>query len=232
MSRWTVADVMTVGAISVDEDAPFKQIIDVLELHGFNAVPVVDRSDRVIGLVSSADLIPKIEFAGLEDQHHLFDNHRHRAAREKSTGTTAAELMTAPAVTVLPRTSLVEAAKIMGTAGLKRMPVVDDLGRLAGMLTRSDLLKVFLRHDGDIHREIEQQILTDIVGVDPSQVRVEVDDGVVTLLGRLDRRSLIRPVARHVERVDGVVDVINDLAYDQDDTDNEPSTSPYTPTSY
>jgi CBS domain-containing protein len=221
MGPWKVADVMTVGATSVDEDAPFKQIVDILETHGFNAAPVVDRSGRVLGLVSSADLVAKIEFAGTEDQAHLFESRRHRAARDKATGTAAAELMTAPAVTVLPQTTLVEAAKIMESAELKRLPVVDDLGRLVGMVTRGDLLKVFLRDDKDIRREIRDDVLTDLVGVEPSHVHVEVDDGVVTLLGRLDRRSLIASTIRHIERVAGVVDVVSHLSFRTDDVDGE-----------
>jgi len=215
MGTWKVADVMTADAISVDEEAPFKQIVDIMEAFGYNALPVVDGSQRVLGLVSSADLVPKIEFAGTEEQPHLFEGRRHRAARDKAAATAAAELMTSPAVTVLPHTTLVEAAKIMESGGLKRLPVVDDLGRLTGMVTRSDLLKVFLRDDVDIRREI----LTEIVGVE--RVRVEVDDGVVTLLGRLDRRSLIPPMIRQIERVAGVVDVISHLSYRADDLDGE-----------
>jgi CBS domain-containing protein len=154
MGRWNVADVMTVGAISVNEDTPFKEIVDVLEVHSINAVPVVDGFSRVLGLVSSADLVPKIEFAGVSEHVHPFEGRRHRAAREKATATAAAELMTAPAVTVMPQTLLVEAAKLMESAQLKRLPVVDDLGRLVGMVTRGDLLKVFLRDDADIPMEL------------------------------------------------------------------------------
>src|SRR6185369_10143859 len=101
MGRWSVADVMTVGAVSVEEGAPFKEIVDLLEAHHINAVPVVDSCHRVLGVVSSADLVPKIEFSGSGDHAHLFESRKHRAAREKSTGTAAAELMTAPAQTVL-----------------------------------------------------------------------------------------------------------------------------------
>jgi osmotically-inducible protein OsmY len=99
------------------------------------------------------------------------------------------------------------------------MPVVDDLGRLVGMVTRGDLLKVFLREDGDIRREIQQQVLTDIAGVQPTQVAVEVDDGVVTLLGEVERASSIPGIVRQVERVDGVVDVVSQLSAVVDDTD-------------
>jgi len=222
MGPWKVADVMTADATSVDEGAPFKQIVDIMEAYGYNALPVVDSSGRVLGLVSSADLVPKIEFAGTDEEPHLFEGRRHRTAREKASGTAAAELMTAPAVTVQPQTTLVEAAKIMESDGLKRLPVVDDLGRLTGMVTRSDLLKVFLRDDVDIRREIRTQVLTDLVGVEPSQVRVQVDDGVVTLFGRLDRRSLIPMTIRHIERVAGVVDVVSHLTYRVDDIEGEP----------
>jgi CBS-domain-containing membrane protein len=219
MSRWNVADVMTADAISVDEDTPFKQIVDLLEAHGINAVPVVDRSNRVLGLVSSADLVPKIEFAGADQHPHLFEPRRHRTARDKATATAAAELMTSPAMTVLPQTSLVEAAKIMETENLKRLPVVDDLGRLVGMVTRHDLLNVFLRHDADIRNEIIDETLFGIVGVEATQVRVEVDSGVVTLLGQLDRRSLVTMTVREIERVPGVVDVVSYLTCRDDDID-------------
>jgi CBS-domain-containing membrane protein len=222
MGPWKVADVMTADAMSVDEQAPFKEIVDIMEAFGYNALPVVDGDGRVLGLVSSADLVPKIEFAGTEEQPHLFEGRRHRAARDKAAGTAAAELMTTPAVTVLPQTTLVEAAKIMESGGLKRLPVVDDAGRLTGMVTRSDLLKVFLRDDTDIRREIRGEVLADLVGVEPSQVHVEVDDGVVTLLGRLDRRSLVPVTIRQIERVAGVVDVVSHLTYRIDDINGAP----------
>ena len=54
MGRWNVADVMTIGAISVQEDTPFKEIVDLLEAHEINAAPVVDGFDRVVGVVSSS----------------------------------------------------------------------------------------------------------------------------------------------------------------------------------
>ncbi|MGI5239694.1 CBS domain-containing protein [Dactylosporangium sp. CA-139066] len=212
MSRWNVADVMTVGAVSVQEDTPFKEIVDLLEAHGVNAVPVVDAFERVVGVVSSADLMPKIEFAGEDDRPRLFESRHTRQARGKAHATAAGELMSAPAITVMGTTSLVAAARVMESAELKRLPVVDDLGRLIGMVTRRDLLKVFLRSDDDIRREIRQEALHGLVGVEASQVRVEVDDGVVTLLGQVEHAVVIPSVVRQVERVDGVVDVVSHLS--------------------
>ncbi|WP_432992961.1 CBS domain-containing protein [Dactylosporangium sp. CA-233914] len=205
MSRWNVADVMTFGAVSVQEDTPFKEIVDLLEAHGVNAVPVVDGSDRVIGVVSSADLLPKIEFAGDDERAHPFEGRETRRARAKVHATAAGELMSAPAITVSGRASLPKAARIMEAAGLKRLPVVDSAGRLVGMVTRHDLLKVFLRSDAEIRREI-------LEFVDLDRLRVEVDDGVVTLLGEVGREEAIPVFVRRIERVDGVVDVVNYLS--------------------
>ncbi len=217
MGRWNVADVMTIGAISVQEDTPFKEIVDLLEAHEINAVPVVDAFDRVVGVVSSADLVPKIEFAGDDDHLRLFENRHTRQARGKAHATAAGELMNAPAVTVMSTTSVVAAARIMESDGLKRLPVVDDMGRLIGMVTRRDLLKVFLRTDEEIRREIVAEIAGGFVGIEGSQLRVEVDDGVVTLLGEVDRGSLVPALVRQIERIDGVVDVVSHLSFEVDD---------------
>jgi CBS-domain-containing membrane protein len=217
MSHWNVADVMTCGAVSVHRDTPFRQIVDIMELHNINAVPVVDDTDHVIGLVSSADLVTKIEYAG-SHSHALMERQRTRRGKAKSIGTAAGDVMSAPAITVHSRTSLVGAAKLMDEGQLKRLPVVDDTGRLVGIVTRRDLLKVFLRPDGHIRGEIVDEVLDGIAGVEPAQITVEVADGVVTLLGEVYRRSLIPVVRRLIERVDGVVDVVSHLTYAVDDT--------------
>jgi len=217
MGQWRVADVMTSRTVHVQPDTPFKEIVDLLEVNRINAVPVVDSSLRVIGLVSSADLVSKIEFAGDDDRVRILEPRHTRTARTKSAATAAADLMTTPAITITSRTPHVAAAKVMEQAQLKRLPVVDGLGRLVGMVTRADLLKVFLRPDSQIRCEIIDEVLEDLVGVEPSQVGVEVSDGVVTLVGRLDRRSLIPVVKRQVGRVDGVVDVVSHLGYARDD---------------
>jgi CBS-domain-containing membrane protein len=193
MSRWNVSDVMTVGAVCIAQDTPFKGIVDLMEAHGINAVPVTDSADKVLGIVTTADLLPKIEYPGADDCPRIF------------------------AVTVVAGTSLVTAAKIMDGQDLKRLPVVDDVGRLIGIVTRQDLLKVFLRSDEEIWREILDRLVGGIVGVEPSQLRVEVDDGVVTLLGELERRSLVSVVVHQVERIDGVVDVVSHLSFERDD---------------
>ena len=166
--------------------------------------------------------MPQIEFAGADDHLRLFENRHTRQARGKAHATAAGELMNAPAVTVMSTTSVVAAARIMEAEELKRLPVVDDMGRLIGMVTRRDLLKVFLRTDEEIRREILADAIEDLVGVERSQLRVEVDDGVVTLLGQVERASLIPVLIRQIERVDGVVDVVSHLSPEVDDTSDQP----------
>src|SRR3569833_3947725 len=125
MNRWTVGDVMTRGAVAVAEDTPFRQIVDTMEANGVNAVPVADRGNRVVGVVTSADLMTKLEFAGSAGRDGLFETRRHRIARHKAAATEAAGLMTAPATTVLPATPIMTASKIMN-GELKRLPVVGE----------------------------------------------------------------------------------------------------------
>jgi CBS domain-containing protein len=218
MSRRQVADVMTREVISVAEDTPFRQIVDVLEKYNVSAVPVVDGGGLVVGVVSEADLLPKMELAGDTTGLRLFEGRKVRRAREKAGGEIARELMTAPAVTALEVTPVVVAAKRMEDAGVKRLPVVNLAGRLIGIVSRHDLLKVFLRTDAEILDDVRRDIQL-VPGVDAGQVWVEVDAGVVTLTGQVANRSALETAAVVAARVDGVIDVINRMTYPHDDLD-------------
>ena len=140
MSGYTVADVMTHGAVSATADTPYRDLVDMLEMRAINAVPVVDSFDRVLGVVSASDLLHKIEFAGGVDPPRVFESRQHRRDRRKAAGMLAQQLMSSPAVTVSNRTSVAEAARLMESAGVRRLPVIDDLGRLIGMVSIRDLL--------------------------------------------------------------------------------------------
>jgi CBS-domain-containing membrane protein len=138
--------------------------------------------------------------------------------RAKAAGATAAELMTAPAVTVGPDATVTEAARLLHRHGIKRMPVVDPAGPLLGIVSRADLLKVFLRSDAEIAQEVRQDVLARAMWVDPDTVTVQVRDGVVTLTGQLERRSLIPITVSLVYVLDGVVDVADRLSFELDDS--------------
>src|SRR5262245_43350091 len=138
-----VSEVMTADAATVDKDASFKDIAEVLINHEVSAVPVINADGHVIGVVSEADLLHKEEFKQAYYGEEYHPPLRARLCRRlsekgdsqiKSTGDTAAELMTTPAVTVEPDKSVVYAARLMARHGVKRLPVVDEQDRLLGIV--------------------------------------------------------------------------------------------------
>jgi CBS domain-containing protein len=212
-----VRDVMTKEVVTVDEQASFKEVAKLLTGRRVSALPVLDGDGRVVGIVSEADLMLKEEFPKGPPEARLLQGRHRRETRAKAAGGTAAEVMTSPAVTIGPDASVPEAARLLHRHGIKRLPVVDPAGPLLGIVSRGDLLKVFLRSDVDIAREVRQQVLVRSMWIDPDVVRVEVRDGVVTLTGPLERRSLIPIVVGLVRGLDGVVDVIDRLSFELDD---------------
>lgn len=220
--RMTVADVMTTDVVSVTAPTPFKDIAEALITGGISAVPVVDDDRHVIGMVSEADLLRKEEFReqfyGEGYRPPLRARLRHPKGRQKAEGETAAELMTSPAITVSPEASAVEAARLMEAHAVKRLAVVDRDGRLAGVVSRRDLVKLFLRSDEEIAAEVRDDILDRALWVETSGVQVDVHQGVVTLSGSMQRRSEAAIAARMTARVNGVIDVVDKLTWDLDDS--------------
>ena len=218
MRQWKVADVMTTPVVSVRADTPYSEIVNLLARHAISAVPVVDTFGRVTGVVSEADLLHKVEFLGDDTEPRFFEWGARKTNRAKARGGTAEELMTSPASTVQAATPLTTAARLMDKQNVKRLPVVNDAGHLCGIVSRNDLLKVYLRSDPEIHDDIVEGVIRRILWLDPLAVQVDVIDGVVTLNGKVDRRSTAE-VAVHVTRgVLGVVNVVDELSWDYDDT--------------
>lgn len=217
MKTWTVDDVMTRSVVSVDAGASYRDVVDLLIGNRFiSAVPVVDALGHVTGLVSESDLLRKIEYAG-DDEPRLFEGRRRRGERRKASARTVVGLMSEPAVVVPTGTSIAAAARLMDREGVKRLPVVDDLGRLVGIVSRGDLLKVHLRSDEDILSEIDKGVLRTFLIDDAAAVTVAVVDGVVTLAGRVDRWSAAELATRLTRQVPGVVEVLSTLEYGFDD---------------
>jgi CBS domain-containing protein len=204
-----VGDVMTRTVVSVGRDTPFKEIVRTLQEHKVSAVPVVEADGGVAGVVSEADLLPKEEFRDSDPSR--LTQLRRLSDMIKVGSVNAAELMTAPAVTVEAGATLSWAARIMAKQKVKRLPVIDAEGRLCGVVSRGDLLKVFLRDDQEIADEVRDQIVAYLFPDEPCSIRVTVADGTVTLSGRMADTSRVPVVARLVRAVEGVVDVRWDL---------------------
>ncbi|QPK50336.1 CBS domain-containing protein [Streptomyces gardneri] len=194
---------MTHTAVAIGRDAPYKEIVALLDQWKVSALPVLEGEGRVVGVVSEADLLPKEEFR--------LDTPRPGEFGEaaKAGALRAGEIMSSPAVTVHADATLAEAARIMATRRVKRLPVVNDIGMLEGVVSRSDLLKVFLRSDGEIEEEIRRSVLGKSAA--PAELDVSVSEGVATLRGVIADRSLVPLLARAVRAVEGVVDVRLDL---------------------
>ncbi|MFF5497403.1 CBS domain-containing protein [Streptomyces aquilus] len=204
-SPYTVSDVMTHTVVAVGRDAPFKEIVGLIDQWKVSALPVLEGEGRVVGVVSEADLLAKEGVKGGGEQ--AFD----LAGRAKAEGLTAGELMSAPAITVHADASVAEAARIMARRHVKRLPVVDAIGMLQGVVSRSDLLKVFLRPDEEIADEIVHSVLTKLPVTTP--LSVTVSDGVATLEGSAAERAYLPILARAVQAVEGVVDVRMELTH-------------------
>ena len=212
----TVENVMTRDVVCVNEDTPYKELVKLLATRRVSAVPVVDDRRHVLGVVSEADLLLKQEKPA-RPGIRLLSTRRRRRERAKAMATVAAALMSQPAITISTQATLTEAARRLHAAGVKRLPVVDAVGRLVGIISRVDLLKMFLRSDEALHREIVEDIILGDLLMGPNRFDVHVEDGVVVLQGRCERRSLIPTVVRAVADVEGVVRVENRLGYDVDD---------------
>ncbi|MHC3469855.1 CBS domain-containing protein [Streptomyces sp. 7R007] len=200
---------MTREVASVGRAAAFKDIVRAIQERKVSALPVVDRAGRVVGVVSEADMLPKEEFRDSDPDRYT--QLRRLSDLAKAGSVTAGELMTSPALTVRADATLAQAAREMARARVKRLPVVDEEGRLEGIVSRADLLKVFLREDEDIAEEVRREVVAYLFPTPASAVRVEVRDGVVTLGGRVRDSSLVPVAARLVRAVEGVVDVRFDL---------------------
>ena len=198
MRHRSVGDLMTPTAVSVRPGTAFKEIARLLDEYDITAVPVVDDDGRPLGVVSEADLL-------------------HNQTSEGA-GSTARDLMTSPAVVADADWSVVHAARAMERRKVKRLPVVDATGRLIGVISRSDLVQLFLRRDRAIQEEIVEDVIVRTLGLPPSALTVDVTDGRVTLSGSVERRSLVPVTVRLCESVDGVVDVDARLRFDRDDT--------------
>ncbi|MBO0916188.1 CBS domain-containing protein [Streptomyces laculatispora] len=206
VSPHSVRDVMTHTAVTVGRNSGYKRIVELMERSEVSAVPVLEGEGRVVGIVSEADLLLKEEQRD-DDPAGSVEPSTERA---KASGVTAEDLMSSPAVTVHADATIAEAARIMARRQVKRLPVVDQVGMLEGVVSRTDLLKVFLRPDEEIAGEIHDTVLAEIPAA--AGVNASVTDGVVTLGGSLQERSLIPLLARAVRAVEGTVDIRVDLS--------------------
>jgi len=210
----TVRDVMTTRVIWVRKDASFREMAVALREHRVSAFPVLDEAAKVVGVVSEADLLTKeaLDYEP-EGMPGMITGMLRRKEQEKARGVTAGDLMTSPPVIVRPEDTVEHAARLMYTRRVKRLPVVDAIGHLVGIISRADVLSVFDRSDSEIRAEITDEVLRQELGVAPKGFKVRVKDGVVTLEGTPGSTALSHEIVRRIRHVQGVVAVRDRLSY-------------------
>jgi CBS domain-containing protein len=206
-----VRDVMTRNVVSVRESAEYKDIVQVMQRRGVSAFPVLDARDNLVGVVSEDDLLVKEGLLGAES-HGL----RRHGDKVKAAALTAGELMSRPAITISPDTTLAGAARRMHARHVKRLPVVTGDGKLVGIVSRADLLGVYDRPDEEIRSEIAKQLIEGSFGLDPLAFTIDVTRGVVTVAGPAGSESVAHSLLLALRQVDGVVAVRDRLSYRRD----------------
>jgi CBS domain-containing protein len=215
MRATTVKNVMTTSVVAVREDANFKEMITVLRSRRVSAFPVLDRADKVIGVVSEADLL--LKEAAPDFPKGLVRLSWRLTERSKAAGVTAADVMTRPAVTISEDAPVAEAARLMQSRRVKRLPVVDDTGRLRGIVSRADVLSVFERPDEEIWDDVVKDVVIGEFRLDAEMFVVTVRSGVVTVTGSVDRHADALALLGAIRHLEGVVAVRDRLSYPHED---------------
>jgi CBS domain-containing protein len=222
----TVADVMTRPVLTVRRDTPLKEVARLLIDNGVSGAPVVDDDGRVLGVVSEADFLVKEQ--GADEIHHrrlarvMGESEETRRQLDKVEARTAGGAMTAPAVTIASTRPIREAAALMTSGRVNRLPVLDG-GRLVGIVTRADLVRAYLRTDEELVRAIRQDVLLRILWLDPDGFDVSVVNGEASISGRVERRSTAEIIEETIRMVPGIVAVRAELPWSLDDRDLKPA---------
>jgi CBS domain-containing protein len=212
MKKATVADVMTRRVITAGEDIPFKEIARLMAENGVRGLPVMGDDDQVVGVVSEEDLLEALD-GGHSHLEWLTDGRRGDLSGDVDAG----KLMSREVVSIGPDQEVDEAARIMLRNGVTRLPVLDEAGRLVGIVTRTDLLRRYLRSDEAISHDISEGVILETMWMDPSTIRVTVEEGVATLEGRVETKSTKELLVELVRRVDGVIGLEDRLSFAADD---------------
>lgn len=212
-----IESLMTKHVVTVSPETSLKRVARLLTRYRISGLPVCDADGAILGVVTEADILCKEQGVspapgGLLGW--LFEKADGEGARIGAH--TAGQAMTSPAITIAPDASVNEAARIMTTRHINRLPVVRD-GTLAGIISRADLVRAFHRSDQEIEHELSEDVLLHRLWLSPKDVEVTVEDGVVKISGMVENRTQAELVAAYAVRVPGVVEVISHVTWRVDD---------------
>ena len=212
-----VQDLMTAPVLSIGPEASLKDVARIFVENGITGLPVCDAQNHVVGVVSEGDILYKEQDSPATRGRRLLPWARGRdSGLIKAKAQFVWDAMTSPAITVSPWSSTAEAARLMTEHGVNRLPVVKGT-TLVGIVTRSDLVRAFIRSDEEIERELRDEVLERTMWVDRDRVQIDVKCGVVSLAGMLPTRSDVTLLEAMTARIPGVVSVTSEVAWDVDD---------------
>jgi CBS domain-containing protein len=211
-----VSSVMTSPVVTVTPDTTFKDAVRMLRRKRVSGLPVVDRYGQLVGIVTEADLLNKVEKR--EPESYVLESKRHRADRAHAAAMDVASAMTREVVSVRPDFPIALAAREMHTRGIKRLPVVDESGKVVGIVSRGDLLTVFLRPDREVRADVKKVLGDAFEKHGGRELKARLSSGVVDLTGAFEEKSRCDALVRAVTAVEGVIGVRSKMTYDIDDT--------------
>lgn len=212
----SVSEVMSSPVVTVMPDTTFKDAVRLMRRKRVSGLPVVDARGRLVGIVSEGDLLNKVERR--EPDAYMFETRRHRLYSSRAAALDVASAMSTSVVSVRPDFPIALAAREMHTRGFKRLPVVDEKGKLVGIVSRGDLLTVFLRTDSHVRTDVRKLLAEAMAKHGGRELKARVASGVVELEGTFGQKSHAEALVRTVTAVEGVVGVRSHLAFDLDDT--------------
>jgi CBS-domain-containing membrane protein len=210
-----VGDVMTRRVVTARPETSFKEAVQLLEDNRISGLPVVDDTGRVVGIVTETDLLNKAEKR--EPDAYVLESRRHRLDRSRAAALDVARAMSREVTSVRPDFPVSRAAREMHTLGFKRLPVVDERGTLVGIVSRGDLLKVFLRSDAELKAEVRRILDQAELSMGGSELEVTVTGGIVDLAGSFGAKSRLEATLRAVADIDGVIGIRNHMVSEIED---------------
>jgi CBS-domain-containing membrane protein len=215
-----VQQIMTSDVLTIGPEAEIRDVARLFVEHGISGLPVCGARREILGVVSEGDILFKEQGPRGQSMLARFGGKAPKEL-EKALAVKVSEAMTAPAITTSPYTSVAQAARLMSEHGINRLPVVRG-GELVGIVTRTDLVRAFVRSDEDIRQEIVEDVLRKTLWLEvPEVIQVNVDRGAVRLYGHLETSSDASLLVRLVNRVPGVVSVQSDLSWTTDDMSSD-----------
>jgi CBS domain-containing protein len=209
-------EIMTRDVITIGSDAPLKEAARRMVEAGISGLPVTDDSGNLVGIITEADFVKKEANRRAKKRARLLQWLDRDGVPDRHQ--TVGDVMTEEVISLDVDADTTAAARLMQRANIKRVPVLSGDGRLAGPVSRRDLLRVFARSDADIRDEIADHVMLGVLWIDPKLVEVVCDDGNVALTGKVETRSDANLLAELAGRVDGVVSVIDHLTWEVDNT--------------